>query len=276
MLEGRVKLGAVTLNEMRDHLGLDPYANPAADRPMVLTATGYVPIEANASSPAGLTRGSMPPRSRMDYRVAPDNDASLHKYNPDQPRVPGGNPDGGQWTSEGDSGASSESQTDAGIARQRGSEQGPQYAAADTGTRTDATDVGTSADSSNGVVLAGDTVTPHGFTIQHLPGENPLDPQGLNKPISADEQQKVADALTLIDNGDVGTLEPHPYYNRPHFVTGAVLPPSAQGYTAYDVLGFGTGRGVNRLVVDNGTRAIYYTNNHYFSFYAVQLNLPGN
>jgi hypothetical protein len=33
---------------MRGHLGLDPYANPAADRPMVLTATGYVPIEAGA------------------------------------------------------------------------------------------------------------------------------------------------------------------------------------------------------------------------------------
>ena len=48
VLEGRVKLGAVTLNEMRDSLGLDPYANAAADRPMVLTATGYVPIEANA------------------------------------------------------------------------------------------------------------------------------------------------------------------------------------------------------------------------------------
>ena len=48
VLEGRLKLGAVTLNEMRDLLGLDPYANPAADRPMVLTATGYVPIEANA------------------------------------------------------------------------------------------------------------------------------------------------------------------------------------------------------------------------------------
>jgi hypothetical protein len=40
-LEGRVKLGAVTLNEMRNHLGLDPYANPAANRPMVLTPTGY-------------------------------------------------------------------------------------------------------------------------------------------------------------------------------------------------------------------------------------------
>ena len=49
-LEARVKLGAVTLNEMRDALGLDPYADAAADRPMVLTASGYIPIEANAGA----------------------------------------------------------------------------------------------------------------------------------------------------------------------------------------------------------------------------------
>jgi hypothetical protein len=46
-LEARVKLGALTLNEMRGHLGLDPYANPAADKPMVLTKVGFVPIEAD-------------------------------------------------------------------------------------------------------------------------------------------------------------------------------------------------------------------------------------
>ena len=92
VLESRVKLGAVTLNEMRDALGLGPYANPAADRPMVLTATGYVPIEAVASSPAGLTRGSMLPRRAMDCQV------ELQKYSLDQPRVPAGNSDGGQWT----------------------------------------------------------------------------------------------------------------------------------------------------------------------------------
>jgi hypothetical protein len=53
VLEGRLKLGAVTLNEMRDALGLDPFDNAAADRPMVLTATGFVPIEANAGTNAG-------------------------------------------------------------------------------------------------------------------------------------------------------------------------------------------------------------------------------
>ena len=47
VLADRLKLGAFTLNELRGHLGLDPYANPAADRAMVLTPTGYVPIEAN-------------------------------------------------------------------------------------------------------------------------------------------------------------------------------------------------------------------------------------
>ena len=102
---------------MRGALGLDPFQNAAADRPMVLTPTGYVPIEAGVSSPpsspagrvprgasaAGipLTRGSMRPHGSTDLPVEPGNDPSLHKYSPDQPRVPAGNPDGGQWTSEG-------------------------------------------------------------------------------------------------------------------------------------------------------------------------------
>jgi hypothetical protein len=91
---------------------------------MVLTATGYVPIEAgvsssSSSSPAGraprgagaagtpLTRGSMRTRRFVDVRD-PGDDASLGKYSPDQPRVPAGTPDGGQWaTEEGTSGTSS-------------------------------------------------------------------------------------------------------------------------------------------------------------------------
>lgn len=58
-------------------------------------------------------------------------------------------------------------------------------------------------------------------------------------------------------------------------IEGAVLPPSAAGYTAYDVPGFGPGRGLGRLLVDNGTSAIYYANNHYYSFYPIQLNPAG-
>jgi Phage portal protein/Bacterial CdiA-CT RNAse A domain len=87
-LEARVKLGAVTLNEMRDSLGHDPFANAAANRPMVLTASGYVPIEANTQS-AGHNGDAT-------SRLVSD----VEKYSPDQPRLPKGNPDGGQWTTE--------------------------------------------------------------------------------------------------------------------------------------------------------------------------------
>ena len=84
-LEGRVKLGAVTLNEMRDALGLDPYANTAADRPMVLTASGYVPIEVNVSG-EGANAPTAPFIGKRSL---------LKDYDPDQPRAPAGNPDGG-------------------------------------------------------------------------------------------------------------------------------------------------------------------------------------
>lgn len=86
----------------------------------------------------------------------------------------------------------------------------------------------------------------------------------------------MADALNLIFNGNASGLNPHPYQNLPHDIIGAVLPPpSAQGYTAYDVPGIGAGRGVGRLLVDKATGAIYYTNNHYYSFYPVQVNEHG-
>jgi hypothetical protein len=93
-LEGRVKLGALTLNEMRDALGLDPYTNAAADRPMVLTATGYVPIEANAGADTNSAANGAEPAT------PPSTAPVVKSYNPDQPRVPAGNPDAGQWTNE--------------------------------------------------------------------------------------------------------------------------------------------------------------------------------
>ena len=127
VLEGRLKVGALTLNEMRDALGLDPFDNAAADRPMVLTATGYVPIEANAggqgaSASAGANTQSVP---------------VVQKFSPDQPRVPAGNPGGGQWTT-GDGGSGSPS-TNSSDATGEGSGQPTRYAARDTGTLTDAT-----------------------------------------------------------------------------------------------------------------------------------------
>ena len=62
------------------------------------------------------------------------------KYSPDQPRVPAGSPQGGEWTSEGGSESSSESTTRFGAADDGTSNSGTQYAALDTGTRTDATE----------------------------------------------------------------------------------------------------------------------------------------
>jgi hypothetical protein len=280
-LEGRVRLGAVTLNEMREHLGFDPYVNAAADRPMVLTATGFVPIEANARAEAGddaTSNGASAPRTNTQNLRAGSKRSVLKDYDPDPPRVPAGNPNAGQWTSEDGSGSASEPNNSS---EPDGASRPVQYAALDTGTRADATDVrgtGDSADTNSGnkgVELAGDIVTPHGFTIQQLPGQDPLDPQGMNTPILADEQQKIADALTLIVNEDAGALPPHAYRNLPHDVTGAVLPANVAGYTVYDVPGLGAGRGEGRLVVDNATSAIYYTNNHYFSFYPVQLHPAG-
>jgi hypothetical protein len=59
------------------------------------------------------------------------------KYNPDQPRIPAGSPHGGEWTS-GEGGSA----IDAGSAplapAPQPSGRGPQYAALDPGTRTDA------------------------------------------------------------------------------------------------------------------------------------------
>jgi guanyl-specific ribonuclease Sa len=69
------------------------------------------------------------------------------------------------------------------------------------------------------------------------------------------------------------------YENRPHPETGAVLPPAREsGYVVFDVPGLRTGsgpRGLNRLVIDFGTGSIYYTNNHYYSFYPVDLAPTG-
>jgi hypothetical protein len=61
------------------------------------------------------------------------------KYSPDQPRVPAGNPDGGQWTSGDDGGGSPSASTTASNTTANGISRPVQYAALDTGTRTDAT-----------------------------------------------------------------------------------------------------------------------------------------
>jgi hypothetical protein len=66
--------------------------------------------------------------------------ASFRKFDPDQPRVAAGKPNGGQWTSEGGSGPMSDSTSRVGTKTDVASRPNPQYASLDTGTRTDATE----------------------------------------------------------------------------------------------------------------------------------------
>ena len=203
-------------------------------------------------------------RQARELRVEILKELKAQKYSPDQPRVPAGSPHGGEWTSAGNVGSSIGSPAHAVRPAPRAPQDGPQYAQADTGTRTD------------GVILVQGKVTPRGYTLDHAPGD-PLDPQKVNKPVSPDEQQKIADTLTLILNQQFGTLYPHPYKNYPDKQTGAALPPSAAGYIAFDVPGVGGGgaRGEGRIVIDAGSGAMYYTNTHYHGFYRLNLNPRG-
>jgi hypothetical protein len=103
--------------------------------------------------------------------------------------------------------------------------------------------------------------------VQH----NPFDPAGLNakSPLSLEEQEQIAaiaNALRAAPPESLAALREHDYRNRPDPVTGAALPFSPGGYNAYDV---GPKSGKKRLLVDRVTGQMYYTNNHYKSFWLV-------
>ncbi|MHB8885821.1 MAG: hypothetical protein ACYC5H_12240 [Methylovirgula sp.] len=106
-------------------------------------------------------------------------------------------------------------------------------------------------------------------------GVDPLDPQGLNVvPPTPAEQQDIVDTLNIIAQGTPAErkrLQPHPYRNLPQTVTGAVLPQSVGGYTSYTMASGGSDRGIKRLIIDNATGDVYYTNLHYYSYYRVRL-----
>lgn len=88
------------------------------------------------------------PRMCCDQAIA-DVRAYFRKYSPDQPRVPAGNPDGGEWTGQDEGESSNDLSVGAGDVADSGSAESPsdifdpndeaQYADLDTGTRTDAT-----------------------------------------------------------------------------------------------------------------------------------------
>jgi hypothetical protein len=104
-------------------------------------------------------------------------------------------------------------------------------------------------------------------------GIDPLDPKNLNTPPTPVELNNIQKTLTQIDNSNAEELAEtgKEYKNFPEKTTGAALPPSAGGYLSFPV----GSRAVtpNRLIIDTSTGAIYYTNNHYLSFY--HLNLTG-
>jgi hypothetical protein len=105
--EARVRIGAATLNEFRDALGLDPFDSPAADRPMVLTASGYVPIESNlegqgTSAQSGSAIQGSQDRASVRKSISKDlgthdgrflrrsiDAALISKASPDDPEHPG-------------------------------------------------------------------------------------------------------------------------------------------------------------------------------------------
>ena len=99
---------------------------------------------------------------------------------------------------------------------------------------------------------------------------NPLDPAALNpSSLSVEEQQQVADAVNALNDEDAKSLQSmqgHSYANRTNKTTGAALPDSAAGYLTYYI---GPKTGKKRLLIDRATGQMYYTNNHYLSFWAI-------
>jgi RHS repeat-associated protein len=110
-----------------------------------------------------------------------------------------------------------------------------------------------------------------------------MDPDNLLKkyPVTPDQRTSMAATIVTILNGAGSPLEraalaaltPHPYENRIDTKTGAVLPgkPGAGGYTTYDVVGGGAGRGKWRVVTNNKTGQAYFTNTHYQSFVPINV-----
>jgi hypothetical protein len=80
-----VKEGIKTRNEARDLLGDDPL--PGGDALMVDTPQGPVALAASPGAPAGTAK-----RAAARARIVKDG------FDPDEPRVPAGDSDGGQWT----------------------------------------------------------------------------------------------------------------------------------------------------------------------------------
>jgi len=103
VIDTYVRSGVYAINEARQLLGLDPV--PGGDQPMIYGTQGAMPFAASIAT-ATLHRASGCEHGPgCSCRRGHDRDTpSLHKYNPDEPRAPAGNAEGGQWTDGGDGG----------------------------------------------------------------------------------------------------------------------------------------------------------------------------
>ena len=98
VIDTYVRSGIYAINEARNLLGLDPV--PGGDQPMIYGAQGAQPLGMLSAAQATLKRASGCEHGQgCGCRDA--GSPSLRKYNPDEPRVPKGNPDGGQWANGG-------------------------------------------------------------------------------------------------------------------------------------------------------------------------------
>ena len=84
VLSTYVRDGIYAINEARNLLGLDPV--PGGDQPMIYGTQGAAPLGTPAAAVG--KRSSVAAFARANF-------------NPDEPRVPSGNPGGGQWTTGG-------------------------------------------------------------------------------------------------------------------------------------------------------------------------------
>ncbi len=122
-------------------------------------------------------------------------------------------------------------------------------------------------------LVASGPFTPDGYQTTFTTNDA-LDPKGLNKPPTPEQQEAVAETLNTIVSGNLAAilaLEPHVYKNYPHRNTGAVLPPSSHGYVAFDVNAGRAGRGRGRLIVDSSGLTMFFTFSHYESFCAYHI-----
>ena len=111
ILDTYVRGGIYAINEARNLLGLEPV--PGGELPMVYGTQGAQPLGAPSAALKELQRasGGEPAVGCGCHDTAGHGGAPwLRKYNPDvadEPRVPPGNPGGGQWTTGGADGTTS-------------------------------------------------------------------------------------------------------------------------------------------------------------------------